>query len=92
MLWELKKCWYRTYQTVYKFAMRVLDWSEPYLLEGEGAVLRLPAFIKDKGLIEGIFDKLDRISTQFDVDFVISVSLEGDEVPEKYSSNVIVSL
>ncbi len=50
------------------------------------------AFIKDKGLIEGIFDKLDRISTQFDVDFVISVSLEGDEVPEKYSSNVIVSL
>ncbi len=50
------------------------------------------AFIKDKGLIEGVFDKLDRISTQFDVDFVISVSLEGDEVPEKYSSNVIVSL
>ena len=50
------------------------------------------AFIKDKGLNEGIFDKLDRISTQFDVDFVISVSLEGDEVPEKYSSNVIVSL
>ena len=50
------------------------------------------AFIKDKGLIEGIFDKLDRISTQFDVDFVISVSLEGDEVPEKYSSIVIVSL
>ncbi len=50
------------------------------------------AFIKDKGLIEGFFDKLDRISTQFDVDFVISVSLEGDEVPEKYSSNVIVSL
>ena len=50
------------------------------------------AFIKDKGLIEGVFDKLDRISTQFDVDFVISVSLEGDEVPEKYSSIVIVSL
>ena len=50
MLWELKKCWYRTYQTVYKYAMKFLDWSEPYLLEGEGAVLRLPAFIKDKGI------------------------------------------
>ena len=50
------------------------------------------AFIKDKGVIEGILDKFDRISTQFDVDFVISVSLEGDEVPEKYKSNVIVSL
>ncbi|MBO4904399.1 MAG: twitching motility protein PilT [Lachnospiraceae bacterium] len=39
------------------------------------------AFIKDKSLIEGIFDKFDRISTQFDVDFVISISLEADEVP-----------
>ncbi|MBO4267196.1 MAG: twitching motility protein PilT [Lachnospiraceae bacterium] len=50
------------------------------------------AFIKDKSIIEGVFDKFDRISTQFDVDFVISVSLEGDEVPDKYKSNVIVSL
>jgi hypothetical protein len=25
MLWELKKCWYRTYQTVFKLAMNFMD-------------------------------------------------------------------
>ena len=50
MLWFLKKCWYRTYQVVLKLAMNFMDWSEPELLEGEGAVLILPKFIKDKGI------------------------------------------
>ena len=50
MCWALKKCWYRTYQKVLKFAMGFMDWSEPELLEGEGAVLRLPSFIKNKGI------------------------------------------
>ena len=27
-----------------------MDWSEPVLLEGEGAVLKLPSFIKEKGV------------------------------------------
>lgn len=50
MCWVLKKCWYRTSQKLLKFAMRFMDWSEPELLEGEGAVLKLPAFIKSKCL------------------------------------------
>ena len=50
MMFFIKKCWYRTYQKVLKFAMRFMDWSEPELLEGEGAVLKLPAFIKNKGI------------------------------------------
>lgn len=50
------------------------------------------AFIKDNGQIEDILDKLDKISTQFDVDFIISVSLEVAEVPEKFKSKVIVAL
>ena len=50
------------------------------------------AFIKDKNDIEEVFVKLDSISRQFSVDFVISVSLEPDEVPEKFKSQVIVSL
>ena len=50
------------------------------------------SFIKDKGQIEGILDKLEKISTQFDVDFIISVSLEVAEVPEKFKSKVIVAL
>ena len=50
MCWALKKAYYRVNQKVLKFAMCFMDWSEPTLLEGEGAVLKLPAFIKDKGI------------------------------------------
>ncbi len=50
------------------------------------------AFIKDKKDVEDVFVKLDHISSQFSVDFVISISLEADEVPEKFRSQVIVSL
>ena len=50
MLWTLKKCYYRINQKVLKFAMCFMNWSEPTLLEGEGAVLKLPQLIKDKGL------------------------------------------
>ena len=50
MLWELKKCYYRIYQTVFKVAMNFLDWSEPQLLEGKGSILKLPEFVKSKGI------------------------------------------
>ncbi len=50
MCWALKKCWYRICQKVLKFGMCFMDWSEPELLEGEGAVIRLPAFIKSKNV------------------------------------------
>ena len=50
MIWTMKKCWYRICQKVLKFGMCFMDWSEPQLLEGEGAVLKLPSFIKDKGI------------------------------------------
>ena len=50
MCWAVKKCWYRINQKVLKFAMCFMNWSEPELIEGEGAVLRLPSFIKNKGI------------------------------------------
>ena len=50
MIWTIKKVYYRTYQKVLKLGMNFMNWKEPELLEGEGSVLRLPAFIKDKGL------------------------------------------
>ena len=50
------------------------------------------AFIKDKSMIPEVFNKLDKISSQFSVDFIISVSLEVSEVPEDYKSQVIVAL
>ena len=46
----MKKLWYRINQKVLKFFMRFMNWKEPELLEGEGAVLKLPAFIKNKGI------------------------------------------
>ena len=50
MCWFLKKCYYRINQKVLKLGMGFFDWSEPELLEGEGAVLKLPEFIKNKGI------------------------------------------
>ena len=50
MIWVIKKCYYRIAQKILKFAMRFMNWKEPTLLEGEGAVLRLPEFIKNKGI------------------------------------------
>ena len=47
---SVKNLWYRTYQKVLKLAMCFMNWKEPELLEGEGAVLKLPAFIKAKGI------------------------------------------
>ncbi len=41
---------YRAYQTAYKGAMAFLNWDEPYLLKGEGAVKKLPALVKSKGI------------------------------------------
>ena len=50
MCWALKKCWYRTYQRVLMLGMCLMDWKEPTLIEGEGAVLKLPYIIKDKNI------------------------------------------
>ena len=50
MIWFLKKCWYRICQRTLMLGMCFMNWKEPELLEGEGAVLKLPKFIKDKGI------------------------------------------
>lgn len=50
MLWELKKAYYRTYQFIMKIAVNFLDWRQPELLEGPGAIRRLPELIKTKNV------------------------------------------
>jgi len=50
MFWTLQKCYYRINQKVLKLALCFMNWKEPTLLEGEGAVLKLPRFIKEKGI------------------------------------------
>ena len=49
-MWQLKKAFFRAYQSVFKIAMIAFDWSEPETLEGPGAIRKLPEFIKSKGV------------------------------------------
>ena len=81
MCWIIKKCWYRICQKILKVAMCFMNWSEPQLFEGEGAVLKLPKFIKgmkinkvlvvtDKGLmnlhlLDPLFKELENQSIEY---------------------------
>jgi len=47
---SLKHTYYRAYQSVYKVAMGVLDWTPPKLLQGAGAIKKLPALVKEQGV------------------------------------------
>ncbi|MDF2473204.1 MAG: twitching motility protein PilT [Anaerocolumna sp.] len=49
------------------------------------------ADIKDQNILP-VLNKLDRISQQFHVDFVISISLNEKELPESVKKDIIVSL
>jgi len=56
----------------------------------------LDSFLKiayiDENNIQAVFDKLDKISEQFQVDLIISISMDLDRLPESVKKNVIVSL
>lgn len=42
--------------------------------------------------VEGTIEKLDAVSEKFNVDFVLSVSMDEHELPESLKSKVIISL
>lgn len=42
--------------------------------------------------MESVFGKLERLTEQFKVDFIISLSLNAEQLPESLKKNVIVSL
>lgn len=44
------------------------------------------------GMIEDVINKLDKVSEKFKVDFVVSVSVDGKEIPESMKEKIIVSL
>ena len=46
----------------------------------------------EDGDITTVLEKLDLISAKFSVDFVISISKNADDIPEKFKSNVVVAL
>ena len=45
---KLFEAYCRTYQGVMRAAVNVLDWSEPELLKGPGAVKELPKTVKPR--------------------------------------------
>jgi len=49
------------------------------------------AYIKDDNL-EKVFSKLEKISAQFNIDLVLSISMNYEQLPEAMKKNVIVSL
>lgn len=49
------------------------------------------AYVND-GNFESVFSKLEQISETFHVDFIMSVSMNNDQLPESVKKNVIVSL
>ena len=79
----LFKAYCRAYQKTMKLAMYMLDWSEPELIQGAGAVKRLPAAVKaknvtnvlivtDKGLtglhlLDGLYENLDAQGVKYTV-------------------------
>lgn len=83
MFWGLKKAYYRTYQFVLKIAVNFLDWRQPELLEGPGAIKRLPELIKsknvknvlivtDKGLmglhlLDSLFEQMEKAGIEYHV-------------------------
>ena len=46
----------------------------------------------EEGDITVVLEKLDLISAKFSVDFVISISKNADDIPEKFKSSVVVAL
>ena len=48
--------------------------------------------LEDGGDITAVLEKLELISAKFSVDFVISISANADDIPEKFKSSVIVAL
>ena len=91
-MWAMKVAYYRAFQKVMKIFMMFLDWSEPQLLTGPGAIKKLPGVIKDKGinnvmivtdkglmslhLLDGLFKQLDKGRTPYSDE---SGNLFGDD-------------
>ncbi len=82
-MWQIKKAYYRVYQQAFKLATSTpfFDWSEPYVLDGPGAIRRLPDFIKEKGLrklmivtdkglmsirlLDSLFEEMDKAGLEY---------------------------
>lgn len=82
-MWAMKVAYYRAYQKIMKIAVCFFDWSEPQLLEGPGAIKKLPGVIKEKGLskvmivtdkglmslhiLDSLFEELDKVGIAYTI-------------------------
>jgi alcohol dehydrogenase len=48
-VYKISEFYCRAYQAAFREAVKVLDWSEPQLIKGEGAIKKLPEIIKQNG-------------------------------------------
>ncbi len=82
---SLKHAFYRVYQMGFKLVMgtNFFNWKEPELLEGPGAVKKLPAFVKSKGLnnvlvvtdkgltglhlLDGMYEEMEKAGVKYTV-------------------------
>lgn len=96
MLNVFQKIYYRAFQAVFRVIMPMLRLRKPELLKGEGSILKLPEFIKAKGvdsvlvvtdnglyslgLLNGMFEELDKAGVKY--------ALFKDVVPNPTVDNV----
>lgn len=84
-MWQIKKAYCRIYQKAFFIAQCTpfFDWSEPYVLEGAGAIRKLPEFVKSKGLdnvlvvtdkglmgihlLDSLFEELEKAGVKYTV-------------------------
>ena len=84
-MWQIKKAYFRIYQKAFFIAQcsPMFDWSEPYVLEGAGAIRKLPALVKEKGLdnvlvvtdkglmgihlLDSLFEELEKAGVKYTV-------------------------
>ena len=52
--------------------------------------LTVSAVPEDK--VEYVLDKLAETSEKYGVNFVLSISIDAEDLPEKYKENIIISL
>ncbi len=80
---NLKNAYCRAYQAAFRMVMPVLNWDEPELLKGPGAIKELPALVKSKGvnnvlivtdkglmslnLLDSLFENLDKQNIKYTV-------------------------
>ena len=84
-MWQIKKAYCRIYQKAFFIAQCTpfFDWSEPQVLEGAGAIRKLPALVKEKGLdnvlivtdkglmgihlLDSLFEELEKAGVKYTV-------------------------